>query len=151
MWRGLPVIPLLLCLISTPARADSGVVRASAVDGPWRLTVFSEPTPLRAGFVDLSVLVQRTESDQPVLDATVSLMLEHPRADVSSILVEATRETASNRLLYSAEFELPEPGLWNVDAAAMRGDLVSRLAFQMTAGEPLPRYSNSGSGSCCPR
>ena len=110
MSRPILLITLLLVAIPLGVMADSGIVRASAIDGPWRLTVFSEPTPLRAGPVDLSVLVQQAQNDTPVLDATVSLMLEHPETEVSSILVEATREAASNRLLYSAKFELPTPG-----------------------------------------
>lgn len=132
------LIPCLLIMLATVVHADSGVVRASEIDGPWRLTVFSEPTPLRAGRVDLSVLVQGAEDDEPILDAVISLLLEHADEEVDSLLIEATREAATNRLLYSAEFELPEPGPWLVHASAMRGDDVARIAFGLDAGEPLP-------------
>lgn len=132
------LIPCLLLAGSTWAIPDSGVVRVSRIDGPWRLTVFSEPTPLRAGLVDLSVLVQRPEDDEPVLDATVSLMLEPADGLASSMLVEATREAATNRLLYSAKFELPEPGAWNIEVAAMHGKAISRVSFQVDAAEAIP-------------
>lgn len=132
------LIPCLLLASSSWAMPDSGVVRVSSVDGPWRMTVFSEPTPLRAGFVDLSVLIQQAEDDEPVLDATVSLMLEHSDGVADSMLVEATHEAATNRLLYSAKFELPEPGDWSIEAAALRGDQISRVHFQVTAAEAIP-------------
>ncbi len=37
---------------------DGGAVRFSGQQGDWRITVFTSPTPLRAGPVDVSVLVQ---------------------------------------------------------------------------------------------
>lgn len=133
-----PLIPWLLLAWSTWAVADSGVVRVSQVDGPWRMTVFSEPTPLRAGLVDLSVMIQQAKDDEPVLDATVSLILEHVEGTADSMLVEATQEAATNRLLYSAKFEIPAPGDWTIEAAALRDQHISRVRFQATVAEALP-------------
>ena len=116
------------------------MVRISEVDGPWRLTVFSEPTPLRAGMVDFSVLIQETADDAPILDATVSLMLDHVDGESDSILVEATREAATNQLLYSAKFELPAEGTWDIETAALQGEQISRVRFQFEAAEKVPPF-----------
>ncbi|MDG2093867.1 MAG: hypothetical protein P8J89_01170 [Phycisphaerales bacterium] len=132
------LIPATILLVSSIAQADSGIVRISSVQGPYRITVFSEPTPLRVGLVDLYVMVQEAESDTPVLDATISMFLEHENDNVSSMLVEATRETATNLLLYSAKFDLPESGEWTVETSVMDEDLESRVKFTFEAGPPLP-------------
>lgn len=131
------ILVLLLGLLSEPLLADGGIVRASTVSGSWRLTLFSSPTPLRAGPVDLSVLIQDAATDQPVLDATVNLMLRHP--DNEPILVKATPASATNRLLYAALLELPLAGTWTIDVLAVKGDLESRLQAGLEAGPPLPR------------
>lgn len=125
-------------LASHLAIADSGIVRLSTIDGPYRITVFSEPTPLRAGLIDLSVMVQNGDDETPILDATVSMLLEHEETSVSSILVEATREAATNQLLYSAKLELPEAGQWSVETSVMIKGQVSRATFDFDAAAPLP-------------
>ena len=131
------ILAFLLGLLSEPLLADGGVVRASAVSGPWRVTLFSSPTPLRAGPIDLSILLQDTATDQPMLGATVNLMLRHPESE--PILVEATRAAATNRLLYAALLDLPQPGAWTVDVLAADGDVEARLEAVIEAGPPIPR------------
>jgi hypothetical protein len=131
---------LLTILLLTSGRlsADSGVVRVSAVDGPWRLTVFSEPTPLRAGPVDLSVLVQHSDTHAAVLDATISMLLSPVADDTQSILVEATRAAATNRLLYSALLDLPSAGRWSFEVTAMMDGQQARVSFEADVGPPMP-------------
>lgn len=131
---------MLAAVLLSPSltNADSGIVRISTIDGPYRITVFSEPTPLRVGLIDLSVMVQETTSETPVLDATISMLLEHEDDSVSSMLVEATREAATNQLLYSAKLELPEPGKWSVETSVMNDGVVSRAQFNFDAAPPLP-------------
>ena len=61
MWgRALMILATLLVPLS--ARADGGLARLVVDSGEFRLTVFSSPTPLRAGPVDLSVMVQDRET-----------------------------------------------------------------------------------------
>ena len=131
------ILVLVLGLLSESLLADGGVIRASGTSGPWRLTVFSSPTPLRAGPVDLSILLQDSTTEEPILDATVNLMLRHP--DSEPMLVEATRESATNRLLYAALLDLPHEGTWTIDVLAMAGEVEGRLHAVIEAGPPLPR------------
>src|SRR5581483_8908588 len=55
----LPALPVaVLTLIPSLATADGGSLRLSEQDGNYRITVFTSPSPPRAGPVDVSVLVQ---------------------------------------------------------------------------------------------
>ncbi len=134
------ILLLMLGLASEPLLADGGVVQASGVSGPWRLTLFSSPTPLRAGPVDLSLLIQDTATDEAVLGATVNLMLRH--TETEPILVEATRASATNRLLHAALLDLPHPGTWTVDVIASSDGVEARLQANIEAGPPLPRIQS---------
>ena len=129
---------ILFMAINSTVRADSGVVRASVIDGSWKITAFSEPTPLRVGLADLTVLVQNAEDDEPVLGATVSLLLKHEDSTMPSILTEATHETATNQMLYSSLIDLPAAGRWSIEVAVMQGQQTGRLAFEAEVAEALP-------------
>ena len=110
--RALMILATLLLPLS--ARADGGLARLVVESGELRLTVFSSPTPLRAGPVDLSVMVQDRETLEPMLDRRVELRLV-PSAGGRSLEVAAIRGHSTNRLLYSALVDLPDPGRWRVE------------------------------------
>lgn len=135
MIRLLRLLPILL--LTSLAMGDGGVVRTSQQQGPWVITVFSSPTPFRVGPVDLSVLVQDAETRDTVFDVNVNLMLRHAAAD--AILVEATREAATNQLLRAALFDLPAAGTWSVDVSIASPQHAERLQFTLDADQPLPR------------
>ncbi|MDX2169893.1 MAG: hypothetical protein SF182_22670 [Deltaproteobacteria bacterium] len=104
---------LLLLACAHRAAGDGGLVRTSQAAGPYSITVFSAPTPLRAGPIDLSVLVQRDGT--PVLDLPVSIVL---RQGDTRLEIAATHAAATNKLLYAAPFVLPAPGRWVVNVTA---------------------------------
>jgi hypothetical protein len=57
-----------LCMLFVPPsglRADGGAMRLSERAGGYRVTVFTDPTPLRAGPVDVSVFVQDADTGEP--------------------------------------------------------------------------------------
>jgi hypothetical protein len=111
-------------LAAAPAWADGGLVRLSQAAGPYTITVFSAPTPLRAGPIDLSVLVQRRDGGAPVLDAAVAVALHSGAARLEQ---PATRAAATNKLLYAAPLLLPSAGRWEV--AVTVGDEIVRFAM----------------------
>jgi hypothetical protein len=96
-------------------RADGGTVRFSEVRGAYRLTVFTQPTPLRAGPVDVSVLVQSPATGEPVSDVRVTVRFRPEDRSRPSLSIPATKANATNKLLYAASLELPSPGQWNVE------------------------------------
>jgi len=63
-----------------PAAAypDGGTLRLRQDTGPFMVSVFTAPQPLRAGPADVSVLVQDRASTEVLLDAEVTLTLRPP-------------------------------------------------------------------------
>lgn len=125
-------LPLLLLAAVSLLRADGGAVLLHQEAGPWIVTVFLSPAPPRAGSLDLSVLLQRTGSTDPVLDAPVQLRLTHGD---SAILAPATHARAQNKMLYAATVPLDEPGDWR---------------YSVTIGSQ-PSVTVSGSMAVAPR
>ena len=86
--------------------------------GALFITVFTSPSPLAAGPVDISVLVQNRNGLEPVLDADVSVLLRRA-ASTTEIRARATREQAQNKLLYAAPLTITESGLWNLSVTIL--------------------------------
>lgn len=132
---------LAVCLLAPCAalHADGGTVRLSERKGDYRITVFTSPTPLRAGPVDVSVLVQDAASGELVPQARIHVQLT-PRDQPEEVIRQrATTEAATNKLFQAAVFDLPRPGGWEVDiiVAGLREPLAGHFALE--AEEPLPR------------
>jgi hypothetical protein len=129
---------ILIVLVSfSSARGDGGVLRLSRRCGPVQVSVFTAPTPLRAGPVDVSVLVQQAESGQVLLGPAVTVRavcLEEPGHEVSE---PATAGHATNKLLQAAVLELDRPGRWRlvVEVEAAERAAVS-CDVELAAGLP---------------
>jgi hypothetical protein len=109
---------LILLFLAPRLMADGGAVQLREESGPFAVSVFAFPSPLRAGPVDFSVLVQDRESLQSVLDAVVTIQLSH---EASAITANATHAQAQNKLLYAATVNLPNPGDWKYSVTVQRG------------------------------
>jgi len=140
-WRantGILIVAFFTMLAPRVARADGGIVQLREAQGPFLVTVFVSPQAVEGGVTDVSVLVQERKSGDVVLDADVNLAVAPP-PDVSnkesdplcglsstavasrltestlhSVQVRATREQASNKLLYAAPLNLDVPGDWRL-------------------------------------
>jgi hypothetical protein len=121
-----------------PAWADGGTVRLSEKKGDYRITVFSAPSPFRAGPVDISVLVQDAVTGQPLAQALVTVRMT--KIGQPALEYAATQDVATNKLLHAAQFELPVPGRWElqVRVEGLQGSAV--LACEVEAAERLPRW-----------
>lgn len=98
-----------LFLVALPRLfADGGMILLHQQAPPYIVTVFASPGPPRAGMVDLSVLLQNGETQQPVLNADVQIEIAK---DATPIRV-STHQGAANKLLYAASVPLDEPGTW---------------------------------------
>jgi len=130
------------------AKGDGGVIRLRETQGPFSVTVFTSPEAAAGGLADLSVLVQGSESGKVVLDADVTFTLSAPvgemkQADVfcgvptaamplsdginNLASVRASREQASNKLLYAAPVQLNTPGDWKLHVVVSRGTDTARF------------------------
>ena len=134
-------VSLSLCLLfPAHARSDGGAIRLSEQSGSCQITVFTTPTPLRAGLVDVSVLVLDRGNGRAVPDATVmvKVMRRDNRGRGSS--VRATSEAATNKLLQTAIFEIPEAGQWSMEVTVNSRLGHAQVHFDADVAEPPPRW-----------
>jgi hypothetical protein len=125
---------------SSSLRADGGTVRLSEQQGNYRITVFTAPTPLRAGPVDISVFVQEAATAEPVSEVRVTVKAVRRGSLGAPIRHAATAEDATNKLYRAAIFNLPEPG-WYALEVSIDGALgEARACFELEAAEPLPPW-----------
>jgi hypothetical protein len=136
LWCRSWLLAAALLVLNSRAQADGGSVELHQVAGPFVVTVFTAPVPLRAGPVDISILVQDRAGGQPVLNGEVVVRL---RREGGMTLVErATRELAQNKLLYSALMTLPEAGRWQLEVTIKREKETASVNGQVSAAAPRP-------------
>jgi hypothetical protein len=131
---------LTIVILPAAAHADGGSIRLSERAGGYRVTVFTSPTPLRAGPVDVSVFVQDAATGEPVPDARVTVRAA-PRGRPGEVLSTlATAQAATNKLYRAALFELPEPGWWEMEVVIEGGQEPVLVRFDVEAAAPPPRW-----------
>jgi hypothetical protein len=137
------IVIFLILLVGTRthiARADGGRLALVERRGGLQFSVFTSPNPLRTGPVDISVLVQDAETDEPVSDAQVFMSLTLRENPERKIRTTATSAAATNKLMLSALVDLPEPGWWEVEVVCRTDDGDTQVQFATEAGRPLPRW-----------
>jgi hypothetical protein len=107
--------------------------------GAYQITVFTDPTPLCAGPVDITVLVQDAATGEPASDVQVSIKAGW-RGAPDSVTHPATREAATNKLFYAANFDLPEPGWYTVEVSVTGARGEAQVHFELEAAQPLPPF-----------
>jgi hypothetical protein len=129
---------MCLAILVGNVYGDGGTVRLSEQVGEYLVTVFTAPTPLRAGPIDVSVLVQDAGTGKPA--AVHEVLLRLRQSGEWTLEQAATQEQATNRLLHAAKFDLPAPGTWQVEVRVRgpNGEVVRK--FEVHAAEPLPRW-----------
>jgi len=131
---------LLGSLVMAPfAHADGGLVRFSEPCGKYHVTVFTQPTPFRVGPVDVSVLVQEAATGRTV-DADVTVRLRRQGQTEAEVVCSATEAAATNKLLRAAVFDLPAPGMWEVQIEVAGAFGSVDCGFALSAEEPLPAW-----------
>ena len=124
---------------SSLAWADGGTLRLRQQAGSYQITVFTAPTPLCAGPVEISVLVLDGASGEPVPAARVAVRLV---ARDSGVVVEHTADAlaATNKLFHAAVVELPKAGWWDVEVTVTGPRGTALLQFAMEADEAPPGW-----------
>jgi hypothetical protein len=139
------VTTLFTMLAPQVGTADGGIVQLRETQGPFLVTVFVSPEAVEGAVSDVSVLVQRSQSGDVVLNAEVKLEANRPGgvstkesdplcglspiavasriAETTLYLVQgrATREEASNKLLYAARLKLDVTGDWQLHVIVSQG------------------------------
>ncbi len=121
-------------------RADGGTVRLAQRQGDYQITVFTTPTPFRAGPVDVSVLVQDVRTGQPIPDTQVTVRASPAGQGAEPIVRSATSEAATNKLFHAAVFELPAPGWWDFEVTVAGHAEPVHVRFELEAAEAAPPW-----------
>jgi hypothetical protein len=135
-------VGVVLAAEPSHASADGGTVRLSERQGPYRITVFTSPTPLRAGPVDVSVLVQDAATGRPLPEIPVVVQVTPAGRPSAGRDLPATQERATNRLLRAAEIDVPTEGTWRFDLRVEGSS--ATLGFDAEVGAPPPRWLDLG-------
>jgi hypothetical protein len=143
-----PAAFLLFLFLPHFAFADGGVVLAQQTSGPYRITLFGSPSPLRAGPADLSVFVQDLKTGEAVLTPKVDVQVQAASTDAGEAWVPpccsmtmgartitATHDAAQNKLLYAANIVLPASGPHKI---LVRLDDVNVISTSAEIARPLP-------------
>lgn len=119
-----------------PVRADEGLVRFSGEVGNYRITIFTSPTPFRAGPIEIGVLVQEAQSNRPLPDVNVSVEVS-ARNDPGSRL----RGNADmDKLIPSVRFDLPKGGWWRMKVVVAGRLGEAETSIELEADDPLPAW-----------
>lgn len=118
------------------ASADGGVLQFTRSAGPFIITVFTTPSPLRAGPVDVSLMIQSSENQQPVLDCVANVQLR--KEGSRSIGSEATHQVSQNKLFYAAPLNVTESGVWELEVAIWHGDVSASVSGPITVASSNP-------------
>jgi hypothetical protein len=95
---------------------------------------------LRAGPVDISVLVQDAATGDVVSGARVAIQAAWRGSSGVLVRHPATTEAATNKLYYAAHFDLPEPGWYSVEVSIDGARGAAQVRFALEAAEPLPQW-----------
>lgn len=135
------------------ALADGDTLRCVQRCGDLQVSVFTAPTPLRAGTAEISVLVQDAATGEVLPEAQVMLAVSPPDGTAPH-RATGNRETATNKLMLAALVRLNQPGRWHVTVECTRREESSvspgvasaaenirrALELDLDVGPPLPRW-----------
>jgi hypothetical protein len=125
---------LLVFLSASSAVADGGSLRLSRVAGELRISVFTSPTPLRAGTVDASVLVQDAKTGRVRPGVPVRVRASPVDSPAAEVEADASHDLATNKLLQAAHLELDRPGRWRLWVAV--GEAVVDAEVEVAGAAP---------------
>ena len=110
-------IMVLLIFFSAKQGQAHGIgtpVEINVPSGPYLLSIWTDPDPLRVDETHVTVAVMKPETQEPIVAGVdVFVQLQSSTDPVVTRTAVASPDNSANRLLYAAIFtNLPEPGLW---------------------------------------
>lgn len=148
-WLLIMVLLFVVLLVPSTLQAHNGGTAqlTNVLSGPFRLYAWTQPDPMRAGEIHISVgltdasLPAASGLEQPVADAVVSVTLI-PVDPPGEPIPVATEPWSLSAVYFEADATLPTAGLWrfmiNVTSPAGQG----QAAFALTV---LPARALNGS------
>ena len=132
----------LAALASRPSDDDDQALRAREVAGPFSVSVFSTPGDLPAGANSFSVLAQDRRTQAVLLDATVDLRVSQTVAAQQHGTATETHEVragaadSENKLLQSADLDLPSEGEWSLLVTVRSGSEAAEITLPLKVVKP---------------
>jgi len=164
---GFWIILVLLAMLSPMvAEADGGFVRVREAQGPFVVTVFTPFQVCHSTPTDISVMVQRRDTGEMVLDASVDLRLLPPDGVVihagepicgsankamskpltgatsNSLTVRALCARGPTKFLYAVLIALPAAGDWQLQASIRERGQAVKITSPLPVGSPAGRLSS---------
>ena len=137
---------LVLALLSVAATAlgDGAHMQLTQAVGPFVITLFTAPTPLRSGPVQVSLLVQtRADRARCATPTSTSSCARSPRCPAGDHHA-AQRGVLPNKVLYGAEVVIPTMGRWRLTAHVSDGERAQTCPVTSMSPPRWPRCSPSG-------
>jgi len=128
---------ICLSLAPQPVFADGGTLQISRRYDDHQISVFTSPSALREGPIDISVLVQEFSSGKVCDDATIDVeltALNHPEVALKQT---ATAGAATNKFFKSAFFNVPQARDWH---ARIFLNVVPACELELSIAPPLPAW-----------
>jgi hypothetical protein len=122
-------------LAAMAARGDGLHLVISQPAGPFVISIFTAPTPLRPGPAEISVLIQEKDGRRAVPDADVQVALRAADGPRTERTGTATRGAVANKMIYGTRIDLPASGRWTLTASVRAGE---RSATVSSALEVAP-------------
>ena len=116
-------------------------VQINVPSGPYLLSIWTDPDPLRVDETHVTVAVMEPETQAPIVTGVqVQVQLTAVADESLSFTAAASADNSANRLLYAAIFEnLPTDGRWrgliSVDGPAGAGQ---DMPFEVEVLPPAP-------------
>ena len=122
--------------------ADGGTMRISRHIQDHQVSVFTSPSVLRTGLVDISVLVQMAQTGSVCQDTAIRVELTSLDPPSTTLTENATAEAATNKLFKSAIFNVPYPGRWHVRILldSEISPTEPAVEFEVSIASPLPPW-----------
>jgi hypothetical protein len=133
------LVAIGLACFCAEARGDGGTLQISQQCGNLQVSVFTSPAVLRAGLIDVSVLVQDAKTKQIRGDLSVRIRLERVDGAAIPLQENATTDAATNRLFKAVRFDVPKAGTWHVTVSLPETN-VEPLTFDIEVATPPPPW-----------
>ena len=125
-------ITVLMIVGPTVAHGGGTLQLSDALAGPYRLTVWSSPEPVRMGELHVTVGVGDTNG-LSVLDASVLVIITPPNGSGKPFSDDATTSQSANKFNYEVDFVLTSPGIHEitVEVRGVEGEGIGRFDIEV--------------------
>jgi hypothetical protein len=149
------ILGWVILATSRLAFADGGAIQFQGDTGAYRLTIFTQPPTLRAGPVDITVLLQDRSQLNPLLDAKVTFDLRALDGNATNMApwmppacamnktaglsdIAAKLGHGENRLFYGSVVQIPGSGHWQLQTRIQRGTETAEISTVLNVGPARP-------------